>query len=84
MLVEAKEEESFIVFTVSDTGSGIAAEDVPYIFEKGFTTGQGRGLGLAICRDIVSVHSGQLELVSTSPRGTIFRFTVLKWEGVNE
>lgn len=84
ILVEAKEEESFIVFTVSDTGSGIAAEDVPYIFEKGFTTGQGRGLGLAICRDIVSVHSGQLELVSTSPRGTIFRFTVLKWEGVNE
>ena len=78
--VEAADEGAFAAITVTDTGTGIAPEAVPHIFEKGFTTDEGRGLGLAICLETVSLHGGALELVSTGPEGTVFRFTVPKEE----
>lgn len=67
-----------VAFTVTDAGSGIPPEAVPHIFEKGFTTTEGKGLGLAICRETVELHGGKLELVSTGPNGSCFRFTVPK------
>lgn len=76
--VEATDAGDFVAFTVSDTGSGISAEDEPHIFVRGYSTGGGRGLGLAICKDTVNLHGGALELVSTGPTGTVFRFTVPK------
>jgi len=57
---------------------GIAPEAVPPIFEKGYSTDDGRGLGLAICMATVQLHGGTLELAATSPTGTTFRFTVPK------
>ena len=51
---------------------------VPHIFEKGYSTDDSRGLGLAICMDTVRLHGGTLELVSNSPDGASFRFTVPK------
>ena len=74
--VKAEEAGNFIAFTVTDTGSGIAPEVLPHIFEKGYTTGEGRGLGLAICMETVTMHSGTLELVSTGPTGTAIRFAI--------
>ena len=76
--VEAEDEGRFAAVTVSDTGTGIAPEAVPHIFEKGFTTDEGRGLGLSICLETVGMHGGTLELRSTGPTGTVFRFTVPK------
>ncbi|MBR5420000.1 MAG: HAMP domain-containing histidine kinase [Lachnospiraceae bacterium] len=73
-----EENEKEAVFNVSDTGSGIPPEAVPHIFEKGYTTGQGNGLGLAICLESVELHGGTMELVSTGPGGTGFRFTIPK------
>ena len=78
--VKTEEAGSLIAFTVTDTGNGIAPEDVPHIFEKGYTTGDGRGLGLTICMETVRLHGGTLELVSTGPTGTAFRFTVPREE----
>lgn len=69
---------AFAAFTVTDTGSGVAPEAVPHIFEKGYTTTEGKGLGLAICKETVELHGGRLELVSTGPEGSVFRFTVPK------
>src|SRR5438045_6994959 len=58
-------------FTVSDTGEGIPPELQPHVFER-FAKGPnstGSGLGLASARDIVSAHSGRIE-VSSSESGT--------------
>src|SRR6184192_1557132 len=64
-------------FTVSDTGEGIPPELQPHVFER-FAKGPnstGSGLGLAIARDIVSAHSGRIE-VSTSASGTTLTVTL--------
>jgi len=68
-----------VTVEISDTGSGIAPENVPKIFNPGFTTkgvGVGTGLGLAICFRIVENHRGKIEVDSTVGRGTTFRITL--------
>lgn len=68
--------------TVADTGEGIPAADLPYVFERfrradpsrSRATG-GSGLGLAIVRQIVEAHDGTVELGSTPGVGT----TVALW-----
>ena len=64
-----------VAVAVSDTGSGIPAEALPRVFEPFFTTkpqGQGTGLGLPICRDILREHGGTLAVQSRSSQGTTF------------
>lgn len=76
--VTAENGEDAVRFTVADTGSGIAPEAVPHIFEKGFSTDDGKGYGLAICMDTVKMHGGTLELAASGASGTTFCFTVPK------
>lgn len=76
--VETEDAGAYVAFRVRDTGTGIAPEIVPHIFEKGFTTTEGKGLGLAICSESVALHGGTLELEYTGPQGSCFRFTVPK------
>ena len=80
--ISASDQESreYVVFRVADTGSGIAPEVLPHVFEKGYSGDGGSGLGLAICREAVELHGGALEVERTGPEGTIFRFTVLRKE----
>ena len=66
-------EEPAIIITVTDTGNGIAPEDLSKVLEPFFTTkaaGKGTGLGLAICRRIIQAHAGTLTLTSTLGVGT--------------
>ena len=76
--VEAIDNVGAVEISVSDTGEGIAPEDVPHIFEKGYSTDDSRGLGLSICMDTVRLHGGTLELAETGKDGTTFRFTIPK------
>jgi signal transduction histidine kinase len=60
---------------IADTGTGIAPEDLPRVFEAFYTTkgaGAGSGLGLAVARSIVRDHGGTIEVESRIGRGTRF------------
>ncbi len=64
-----------LVLSVRDTGTGIAAENLPHIFEPFYTTkevGKGTGLGLAISYGIVTQGGGSIEVHSTPGEGTQF------------
>jgi signal transduction histidine kinase len=67
-----------VVFSVTDSGPGIAPEHMCHIMEPFFTTkpvGIGTGLGLSISRSIALEHGGTLELDQESPH-TCFRLTL--------
>jgi two-component system, sensor histidine kinase FlrB len=62
------------VIEFGDNGSGIRPEDLPHVFEPGFTTArQSAGLGLSVCQRIVSQHGGTISVSSSLGKGTTFR-----------
>jgi signal transduction histidine kinase len=79
VVVEASLVESSIHITVSDTGVGIPADDLPHVFERFYRvdksrsrTQGGAGLGLTIAKSIVEAHGGRIEARSTVGVGTVF------------
>lgn len=71
--VRISPDDGFVRFDISDTGSGIATENIPKIFEPYFSTKEtGTGLGLAIVHKIVDVHHGSIEVNSSQGDGTSF------------
>jgi two-component system NtrC family sensor kinase len=73
--VTTRAEEGYVTIAVSDTGCGIAEENMDRIFEPFFTTketGTGTGLGLAISYEIVQQHSGTIDVESEVGKGTTF------------
>ncbi len=76
---------SSVLVSVSDTGRGIAPEQLDYIFDRLYQTQSddavlkgGLGLGLHICREIVRLHAGEIWVESTPGKGSAFFFTVPK------
>lgn len=80
--ISAKNENDKILVSVSDTGTGIAEEQLPHVFErynkKQKSGGQdtGTGLGLYICKHIVEQHCGEIRIESEKGRGTSAFFTL--------
>jgi signal transduction histidine kinase len=64
--------------TVADTGSGIAAGDLPKIFDRFYKgrTSRGSGLGLTIARNLVTAHGGEIRAESRPGAGTSITFTL--------
>nr|BFD44348.1 ATP-binding protein [Pseudomonas sp. FFPRI_1] len=69
-----------IVFSVRDSGEGIAEDQLPHIFDRYWTLKEGNpngtGLGLYISRGIVEAHGGTIEAFSELGTGSEFRFSV--------
>lgn len=69
--VSVKQEGEYIKITVRDHGPGVAPEDLPHVkerFYKGRGKERGSGIGLAVCDEIVTRHSGKL-IVDNAPAG---------------
>jgi signal transduction histidine kinase len=67
-----------MAITVADSGSGIAAEELPRIFDR-FYKGRdstGSGLGLTISKNLVEAHGGEIRAESKPGRGTAITFTL--------
>jgi len=72
-----------IEIQVCDTGPGIAPQDLPRIFEAGFSTRPGSsGLGLAVCQRIVAQHGGSIEAESNSGHGASFRLRLPRYGAI--
>ncbi|HEY9069034.1 MAG TPA: ATP-binding protein [Candidatus Ozemobacteraceae bacterium] len=72
-----------VAFTVTDTGIGIPSDQMSHLFRSysqvhhnGPGTREGAGLGLAICRQLVHLMRGEIDVTSTPGQGSSFRFTV--------
>ncbi len=78
--LRAEQAEGELQFSVSDTGPGIPADEVPHVFDRYWQAKRGdrrgAGLGLSIVRGIVEAHGGRLWLDSHVGEGTTFFFTV--------
>ncbi len=68
---------------VADTGSGISPEDLPHVFDRFYRggkgssrAGRGAGLGLAIARQLIAAHGGQIAAASQPGQGTTFTITL--------
>jgi len=81
--IHATRQDKEVVVSVIDTGSGIASEDLPKLFQE-FTQvggsiyrqGQGFGLGLAISKQLVELHGGRTLVESAPGKGSVFSFTL--------
>ena len=79
ILIRTRSDNGRVVLTVTDSGQGIAPEDVPHLFERFYRADKSRsraegrsGLGLAICKAIVDNHGGTIETSSHVGTGTTF------------
>ena len=72
-----------VVVEIRDTGGGIAEEHLDMIFQTGFTTKgseKGTGIGLALVREMIEEHNGNITVSSTVGEGTTFRINIPKAE----
>lgn len=77
--VSTEIEKNMVNVKIKDTGIGIAANDLPYIFDKFYRARgdetkdiEGNGLGLAIVKAVVEQHSGKISVESTPGEGSCF------------
>jgi signal transduction histidine kinase len=84
VVVETTQQYGVLQISVADDGPGIAPEDLPYVFDRfwqgrkprGDGADSSSGLGLAIARELVRAHGGQIWVESKVGEGTTFHFTL--------
>jgi signal transduction histidine kinase len=78
--IEACEADDSVCFRVSDSGRGIAAEQLPHLFDRYWRVDRdgrkGTGLGLSIAKGIVDSHGGAISVQSIPGEGSTFAFTI--------
>ena len=87
--ISANKDESNenLIIKISDTGSGIPQEVIPYVFEPFYTTKtaeKGTGLGLAVAKRIVHEHDGEIRIESRKNEGTDIIINLALYKGVKQ
>ena len=85
--ITAGKKDGMIYISVADNGKGIPDDGKPYIFDM-FYTGKSKiadsrrslGMGLALCKSIVTAHGGEIKIEDNVPQGSIFTFSLPKEE----
>ena len=72
-----------LVTEISDDGPGISDDEKPRIFDMFYTatpkiidSRRSMGLGLALCKSVITAHKGTITVLDNKPKGTVFRFTL--------
>ena len=82
LFIDARENPLYSEITVRDTGAGIDRADLPHIFERFYkgknSTGSGVGIGLALCRMIVSKQNGSVKAENDPAGGAKFTVRIYK------
>ena len=85
--VSANETEA--IFAIEDNGKGIAAKDLPNIFDRFYRTDASRnsskggsGIGLSIVKKIIEDHGGKIWATSREGVGTVMYFVIRKYQEV--
>lgn len=85
VVLAAKDSEQSVLLEVRDSGPGIPAEELPYIFERFHRVDRARqlstqhsGLGLAIAKAIVNAHGGDITAHSSEGQGTTLQISLPK------
>ncbi len=79
--IETFSDGQYGIIKISDTGKGIPDEIKEKIFEEGFTTGEGTGLGLYIAKRILEIFGGEIKVKDNKPSGAIFEIKIPKIKG---
>ena len=86
--VEQQLREGWVTLSVADSGPGIGAEDLPYVWDRYYKVDKahtraavGTGLGLSIVRGMVELHGGRYGVESQPGQGSRFWFSLPVWEG---
>ncbi len=84
--ITARGDADGALVSVRDTGSGIASEALPHVFERFYRAGEstGSGLGLPIARSLVAANGGAMTVSSVEGGGTTITFTVPRGLAVDE
>lgn len=87
--IRIKDVGDFIQVEIEDNGKGIAADDLPLIFERFYRTDSSRnssqggsGIGLSIVKKIIEDHGGKIWATSKEDIGTVMHFVIRKYEEV--
>jgi signal transduction histidine kinase len=77
--VRAEKKDDSFVITVSDTGMGISAKNLPFVFDRFWQADgtskrkyQGVGIGLALVKELTEIQGGKVDVQSTEGKGTVF------------
>ena len=89
--IRIKDDGDFIQVVIEDNGKGIAAQDLPYIFDRFYRTDSSRnssqggsGIGLSIVKKIVEDHGGRIWATSKEGIGTEIHFVLRKYQEVTQ
>jgi signal transduction histidine kinase/tetratricopeptide (TPR) repeat protein len=86
ILIKAQDSDDLVEISIEDHGQGMHPKDVPMLFRTDINTSsihsagqKGTGLGLILCKEFVEKNQGTIKAVSTPGKGSIFIFTLPKW-----
>ena len=81
--VSVEEDDTYVLFSVCDSGIGISEEDLPHIFKRFYRCDQSRshagsGLGLSLAQAIAGAHGGLITATSVPGKGSTFSVSIPK------